>query len=333
MIFECLAVVVMVLMVEDTLGFVRPTFHAMQGCALETASSSTSPFCKKQTCLSMLDQLPHAVGALTSVETILSHLFESPPYEDLTAAASNLVDPIVEAELLTDVAHIALDCTTFLGPDTIAIRLVVILGRIFAIGADYLPDHKIFPEEVIFQAVMLAISSIGFIESTLLTLRARSANTTIRDGRVYIKTFSRAGTTWKQYKTMSAISALEWMEVESGKIILSGEANHDYFYFLYDGAVTVQHSQGQDLGNYFKHHLVGEMNFVCHLDGLESDEELPKTTIKAGDEGATLLRIHSSKLIKLMKNDHNLAKSIRSWIIMDMQQKLSTAMRTNMALV
>jgi hypothetical protein len=326
----------MVLMVEDTLGFVSPAFQATQGRTSKTASSSTSPSSNKQTCLFMLDQ-PPVVSALTLVAPILSYSFAIPPFAALATAAPNLIDPIVEAELLNDMAHVALDCTTFFGPATTAIRLMAILGRLFVIGADYLPDHTIHLEEVIFQAFMLAIASLGFVQSALPTLRAGSAQTTIRDGRVFIKTFSRAGMTWMQYKAMAAVSALEWIEVESGKIILSEEAlpdstPHDYFYFLYNGTVTV-HSQGQHLGHCFKPSLVGEMQFARQLDGHDSDEDLPKTTIKAGDQGATLLRIQSSKLIELMKNDDKLAKSIRSLIVKGMQQKLSTAMRKNMASV
>ena len=338
--FKCLPVAVMLLTVKETFGFVRPALQTTQGrpsrTSTTTAGSSSSPSTKKQTCLTMLDH-PSAVSALTLVSPLLSYSFAIPPFAALATATPNLVDPIVEAELLTDMAHVALDCTTFFGPATTGIRLVAILGRLFAIGADYLPDHTIHIEEVIFQAFMLAIASSGFIQSALPTLRAVSARTTIRDGRVFIKTFSRAGMTWMQYKAMAAVSALEWIEVEGGNIISSEESPpdsipHDYFYFLYNGTVTV-HSQGQELGHCFEPCLVGEMQFARQLDGHDGDEDLPKMTIKAGDQWATLLRIQSSKLVELMKNDDKLAKSIRSLIVKGMQQKLSNAMRKNMASV
>jgi hypothetical protein len=64
------------------------------------------------------------------------------------------IDPSVEAELCTTMAHMALDFTGLMSPSKSIIRLFAVIGRLLAISADYLPDHSIHSEEFIIQGFL-----------------------------------------------------------------------------------------------------------------------------------------------------------------------------------
>lgn len=324
-----LSTVIVALMAKDTDAFTSPVSHPFHGSQLKGAPLSipASHVTVTKTTLAMLDQTS-TTSVFTMVSPLLSMSFVTHPFASHVTATPTYIDPVVEAELLTDMAHVALDFVAFFGPATMVIRLMAIIGRLFTIGADYVPDHAMNIEEVIFQAVMLAMASSGFIQSIMPAFLATSTQTTFRDSRIFLKTFSRAGMSWMQYKTMAAV-ALDWIQVDGGTIIMSEEMSNpslqDYFFFLYEGSVSI-HSQGEDLIEVTTPSLLGEIQFARKLDGELEETDFPKTTIKAGVQGATLLRIHSSKLVNLMKNDDKLAKSIRSLIFKAMQEKLSSAM-------
>jgi hypothetical protein len=68
------------------------------------------------------------------------------------------LDPSVFAELLTDMAHVLLDFAGMFSPSKSLIRLFAVVGQIFAISADYLPDHSTHPEELLIQLFLLAVT-------------------------------------------------------------------------------------------------------------------------------------------------------------------------------
>jgi hypothetical protein len=72
-------------------------------------------------------------------------------------AVSALLPPDIEAEVLADVSH-ALDLSGFFSRCKSRLRLFSIVGRIFSIYADYLPDHTILPEELAVQLFFLGVS-------------------------------------------------------------------------------------------------------------------------------------------------------------------------------
>ncbi len=66
-------------------------------------------------------------------------------------------DNNIQAEVFADLAHIFLDLATFFTPDTIILRLFVVIGRLFSILSDYIPDQKMSPEEFIFQCKLFNV--------------------------------------------------------------------------------------------------------------------------------------------------------------------------------
>jgi len=89
-----------------------------------------------------------------SVESLGTVLFHMPT--TILAAAS--YDPDIEAEVLVDVSHVIMDLPVFFRPSESLVRCFSVIGRILVIGADYLPDHTMHPEELAIQLFLLGIS-------------------------------------------------------------------------------------------------------------------------------------------------------------------------------
>jgi hypothetical protein len=75
-----------------------------------------------------------------------------------TCVSATMLNPDVEAEVLTNMCHVVMDFSGFFGLSKPSLQLCSVLGRILIIGADYLPDHNVHPEELIIQLVLLAIN-------------------------------------------------------------------------------------------------------------------------------------------------------------------------------
>jgi hypothetical protein len=270
-------------------------------------------------------------------------------------------DPLLEAEVLTDMAHLALDFATLFGPSRLVIRAAAVAGRLAAMGADYLPDQRMLPEELVFQVFMLCIAVTALVRSAMpIILSSLASNISVRDGKAFSVLFGPSGMTWPQYKALS-VTALDWVTVEPGCIITSDEdsgAEDDYIYWLYSGQAILQ-SQGKVFHNVtrtggpaLKHGdvgvgLMGETRLLRRMHEKErrsfftkkpaetgsasassstTTKQHPRSTAKAGESGATLLRIHTSNLSMLMDNDLELAQAVRSLLFQGMQDKLAAQM-------
>jgi hypothetical protein len=86
------------------------------------------------------------------------------------------LDPFLEAELFAGLAHVALDFTGFLSPSKSLIRLFSVVGRVFAISADYLPDHSIHTEELVIQVFLIGIAMKDLVYDKL---HSRQQNVTV----------------------------------------------------------------------------------------------------------------------------------------------------------
>jgi hypothetical protein len=101
-------------------------------------------------------------GSIASEEGIFS-IAASPSMPStssflMAASTADPLDPSFGAEVLAGMAHLGLDFTSMLSPSKSLIRLFAVIGRIFAISADYLPDHSIHPEELMIQLFLMAVT-------------------------------------------------------------------------------------------------------------------------------------------------------------------------------
>eukprot|EP00526_Cylindrotheca_closterium_P020806 CAMPEP_0113605854 /NCGR_PEP_ID=MMETSP0017_2-20120614/2551_1 /TAXON_ID=2856 /ORGANISM="Cylindrotheca closterium" /LENGTH=206 /DNA_ID=CAMNT_0000514375 /DNA_START=48 /DNA_END=668 /DNA_ORIENTATION=+ /assembly_acc=CAM_ASM_000147 len=88
--------------------------------------------------------------------------------ESMPLTAATTASPLVEAEVLSDMAHVALDFSGLLSPSKSMMRLYSIFGRLFALSADYLPDHTIHPEELLIQFFLICVTMRELIQEKLV---------------------------------------------------------------------------------------------------------------------------------------------------------------------
>lgn len=313
-------------MVVETMAFVsRPAFQPPQ-------SKLSSP-------IHQLSMTPDINDPLLSSPNLLSSI-AIPSVSLISTASSALLDPFFEAEVLADIAHVGLDLTQLIAPAAFYLRLAIVIGRLCAIGSDYLPDQYMNPEEIVFQTVMLSVASGGLLKTLLPILVGATVKTTSRDQHVHSQLFQPVGVTWTQYKAMVAV-ALDYVHIEPYQYLSTNDENDDEchsMYWLYAGNVQLRNSGEQEqtivAGSGYRA-LLGELQFAQRLDSkkiddVSVDEDSSKyavmPTIQAGSHGATFVRIKTNKLQILMDHDPDLAESIRSMLTKGMHEKLSALM-------
>lgn len=275
-----------------------------------------------------------------------------------SGAASSVLDaadPIMEAEVLNDLAHVSLDIMGLLGPATVLMRLSAVCGRLFAISADYVPDHTVLPGEIVFQCVMLAFAWLGLVKAAIpLAMSQFASGLSLRDGKAFAAIFAPTGMTWEQFKALSVYS-LDWITVSPGQVIATQETNHnntvndDHIYWLFSGNMSVT-SQGREIYKVSRQGRVGKPSDAAGLwnegvllqrsksnkvskkknkkTAVQSQEQaaafFPKTTIHAtGDKEAILLRLNTPRVTQLMETDPKLAELLRTLVFQGMQAKLA----------
>ena len=266
------------------------------------------------------------------------------------------LDPLLEAEVLNDMAHVALDLFTVFGPARLVTRLAAIVGRVCAMLADYVPDHKVLPEELVFQSIMMLLACWGVVQALLPMLLAAvlvptGPSTLLRDGKAFAALFQPAGVTWSQFKAMRAL-CVDWTEVEPYALITSpdgaddAEEVGDCVYWLHRGQANVLSNDGRKVVSRIEvgptpsnkvpagRRLLGETRLLTttKLSGGSSTAATAASThpaphpIQAGPTGATLLRIRPRKLRLLLQADPSLAEAWRTLVVSSLHDKLLAQM-------
>jgi len=266
-------------------------------------------------------------------------------------------DPQLEVEILNDATHLALDVSTFLSPNTAWLRLFNVIGRVLILSSDYI--QHVTPDEWIFESGMLAISTQLFLRSVtpLMTAIFSMTALSVRDRRAYSSLFEDVGLTILQFKSLLVTKTIDWVEYEPNTEV---ELDGEYMYFVYSGSAKNQkdtylslalgassssrlsirpptssnsdNQEGSRLRSVF-----GDVQFAEKLEDFTSKKTkknskssktmtnhttLPSSFI-AGTQGAAMLRISTSKLLKLMKDDNELTASIQRLVLHCMQEKLN----------
>jgi len=267
-----------------------------------------------------------------------------------------MFDTQIQSEILSDLAHFALDFFTFLTPEMALLRGAALLGRIFSIYADYIPDHFIRSDEAMFQFVMLVVSSFLFAQSTLplamagissiaLAEKGQLSRSAWKNTYALYHLFLPAGISKLQFRCLVATNTIDWVDVDPNKILVDNQGKTEYLYWLYresteiclsdDSSVSYIECLKDDKGNKSEFAgLLADMSFLCALEqrklkhkqgkaNVPSSCKSPQVIIKAGPRGARVMRLHKKKLLELMKNDSDLSDSIQTLLTSGMQQMLS----------
>jgi hypothetical protein len=252
----------------------------------------------------------------------------------LNTLSTAVVDPSLqlEAELLTDLSHVGLDLASVFLPGGLKVRTAAFLGRLAAMAADYVPDAHMQPEEWVFQGFMLTLAWIGLVKAVVPAVYAQFSKVGVKDGKAFSALFEPAGMTWPQFKTMSAVGAIDWVNASAGETI-QAEGGDDYMYWLYSGSVDVKTHEGgtvysvargqggADWKNNAVYGLLGETRLLHSLTMIQS-KSTPVTSIQAASN-AKLLRIHTGHVKKLMDDDPKFATAVQALLFQGMEAKLT----------
>ncbi|KAI2489560.1 hypothetical protein MHU86_25029 [Fragilaria crotonensis] len=257
----------------------------------------------------------------------------------------------MEAELLGDISHVLTDITPLVGAPTLVFRLSMLIGRIFAMESDYLPDKLIVKDELFFQLPLLGLSAVLAWRSLIPYLKAVSTKTSKLDDHVFEQLFKPVGVNPIQFRSMVA-TCIDWVVLDPGSQVvcenedpLADETVH--LYWLYEGDVTgayegnlwthIERHNGKSIDDPSAVGLLSDMKFLYSLDmkqkkKIDSDVEIikyPMATFRVGQKGATLMRIEADALYELMEHDEHLANSIRQLLLKSLQRKVGLLLRNN----
>jgi len=251
---------------------------------------------------------------------------------------------VVESALFGDLSHLALDFSIFMiSPEqTALLRLLSLIGRLFSLLSDYIPDHSMRPDELAFQTVMLGISSVLFTRSVTPRLIAFIPKQSVglpnrRDVLAFRTLFEPAGLTWMQQKTLFANGAFTWEEIESEDNLTTsqdvGKNNQTDLFWVYDEFSKTFETPDN----------VGELGCIQFLQQFEKRKNPKKDFSKSSigqtsstndvnellssykndlQEGTVLLSINVEKVIRLIEDNEDLSVSMLLLVVNCLQQKV-----------
>ena len=294
------------------------------------------------------------------IRSSASHLKDLSVNSDMNGAMLNMQDIHVQSVIFSYLAHFSLDFFGFLDLDAPLLRMAALLGRLFSIGADYVPDHAINADEAIFQGIMLGVSATLFVRSTLpmtmaavsLILSADNTHSSAwKNAYAYYHLLLPTGLSMLQFRCLTALGTVDWIKVDPHEILVDEQDGNEYLYWVYSGStelvlndgitVTYIESWRDETGKKVEFPgFLADMNFLSALGlnkvktkkGKKLDDDAsgiptgcihPQVPIKTGPDGARVMRLDKKRLIELMKYDDDLSEPIQALLVKGMQQMLS----------
>jgi len=238
-------------------------------------------------------------------------------------------------DTLKKFSSIALDVeASAINPEpTMGVRLIDSLGQIFGLMSYWSANQCIEPDEVTYHlfktilTVFFLIKSVLPIMSTLLHYASQFElnMSSSLDKSVYEEVFQPVGLTWLSYNTLKANGGVEWIDLNSRekvnvkkdigehsrsniKDLTKAFLNNDV-YWLCQGEVNVVNGEETILK---QSRYDGSSCGLVLTSGLFNKDTNGKLQIKAGDDGAKILRINSDKVSKLIEDDSKLRSCMQS---------------------
>ena len=220
-------------------------------------------------------------------------------------------------------SHLALDVgTAVISPQhTAGIRLIESIGQVFSLLSYCSSNQCIQSDDLMYQAMKMAFSFFLLIKTTIPVMKA-SLNHMIntencplssRDKQAYEDLFEPIGLSWLHYNTLKHNGAFEWINLNPNEKLnlstssqetnkrsdlkeLTKRALEKEIYWLHEGSTNNENAS----------------NIVFSSDIFESSSN--ERSIIAGDNGATMLKINSHIISKLLENDTKLESCIQSLV-------------------
>ena len=241
---------------------------------------------------SLIEPMISITKPFTEESSIFAASIESAYSSSLVFMSSSMSDPGIKAEVLSDLAYVALDLSTFMTPVTVLLRAFSVIGRVMSMGADYIPDHTIRTDDLLLNSAMLAVYFALLGKSIIPVIRGAFVELNDVDEEIYELLFRPVGISKIRFKSIHAAS-IDYVDVEPNNNIScearSNECNNnkneqvsndflssDYLYWLYMGGVETS-SEGLPI-SYFERtnnrpisdpgamELLGDVRFHNKLD-------------------------------------------------------------------
>ena len=274
---------------------------------------------------------------------------------DETVTLSTSVTPADEAAILTDLAEVSSDVVILSSaPVTIFLRLTVVIEKILELLSDYIPDHVIRGDELLFNIPFMVSSLFLLFRSAEPILKAQGVELDELDLTAFDLCFQPVGMTLLQFKSMKATGCFEWIDYEPGKVLIDENeyccttSGWKYLYWQYSGDIissfrgkvysSIERENGMHINYPGAQGLLGDTRFLYLLEeesrekqtqkgrsGMMDDDAIRSDTIATvaiGNTGAKLLRIDSHKLFDLMEHDERLESSIRLLLLKSLKLKI-----------
>jgi hypothetical protein len=299
------------------------------------------------------DSMESGMVADPAILDVVSYLPSLTLGDPIVGLAHSRPSPTVEAEILSNMSHVALDLFGFLNPERFLLRLSALLGRMMLMAADYDVDHKISADEMLFQGGMLALSAKQFMSSwcRIRGAQQKYGDVSFRERVVYQLFFSPVGVSWLQFRSLVA-SCVDRVEVQPNETLETINHNGEQVaYWLYNGQVAMRHRADSPLAQEMHHRrgkpvgrqvsiedskvdgkstkefglLAGPGALSALVDfGVEEDGAGESLQLVVGDMGATMMRVNVAKLRELMDDDEKIDKTVRNLVLLSRRSKMQS---------
>ena len=238
-------------------------------------------------------------------------------------------------------SHLILDVgTKVIDPGRVgSLQLLESIGQVFGLISYCTSNECIRFDELTYQAVKMTFSIFILLKTTIPTIEA-SLNLAInpvncplssRDKQAYEDLFEPIGLSWLHYNTLKYYGAFEWITLKSNEIItlpnskqststgsklkdLTKRALEKDIYWLYQGSTNDENNN---------------IIFASNILQSTNNNSVNERKIIAGHNGATILKINSHKILKLLENDAKLESCMQSLIFIGACQELNQPSNAN----
>jgi len=239
-------------------------------------------------------------------------------------------------------SHLALDVgTSVISPQqTACLRLIESIGQVFGLLSYCSSNQCIQSDELIYQTIKIAFSFFLLMKTTIPAMNAGlncmikpdNCPLSSRDRQAYEELFEPIGLSWSHYNTLKYNGAFEWINLNADEKIILPSFNQDTntrsnnkdltkralekeIYWLHEGSTNEQ--------------SCSNLVFASNIFESTSKNCSEERYIIAGDSGATILKINSDKISKLLENDTKLESCIQSLIFIGACSELNKPSNIN----
>ena len=209
-------------------------------------------------------------------------------------------------------SHLALDIgTSVISPQhTACLRLIESIGQVFGLLSYCLSNQCVQSDKMTYQAMKMPFSFFLLMKTTIPVMKAglscmikpENCPLSSRDQQAYEDLFEPIGLSWLHYNTLKYNGVFEWIDLNPNEKIILPSTNQDTnarstlkdltkralekeIYWLHEGSTNNENN-----------------NNLVFASNIFESSSMNERNIIAGDNGASILKINSHQISKLLEN-------------------------------